>query len=100
VLISWDDAVTLFHEFLGTRCTGCCRKFAIPSSRAPAPSGISSSFPSQLLERWLITPEVLNQFAVHYQSGKPIPAELVAKMSGGGKLQPGSIPSSTCFSAI
>jgi peptidyl-dipeptidase Dcp len=37
-------------------------------------------FPSQLLEHWLVTPEVLNRFAIHYQTGKPIPAELVAKI--------------------
>ena len=37
-------------------------------------------FPSQLNEHWLPTPEVLNRFALHYQTGKPIPQELVAKI--------------------
>jgi len=37
-------------------------------------------FPSQLLEHWLSTPEVLNRFAVHYKTGKPMPAELLAKI--------------------
>src|SRR5262249_14380092 len=37
-------------------------------------------FPSQLNEHWLPTPEVLNKFALHYKTGKPIPAELVAKI--------------------
>jgi peptidyl-dipeptidase Dcp len=37
-------------------------------------------FPSQLNEHWLRTPEVLNRFALHYKTGKPIPAELVAKL--------------------
>jgi peptidyl-dipeptidase Dcp len=36
--------------------------------------------PSQLKERWLPTPELLNRFALHYQTGKPIPAALVAKI--------------------
>ena len=37
-------------------------------------------FPSQLLEHWLSTPEVLNRYAVHYRTGAPIPTELVAKI--------------------
>ena len=37
-------------------------------------------FPSQILEHWLSTPEVLSRFAVHYQTGQPIPKELVAKI--------------------
>jgi peptidyl-dipeptidase Dcp len=37
-------------------------------------------FPSQVLERWLATPEVLDRFALHYQTGKPIHRELVAKI--------------------
>jgi len=37
-------------------------------------------FPSQLNENWLPTPEVLNKYAVHHQTGKPIPPELVAKI--------------------
>jgi peptidyl-dipeptidase Dcp len=37
-------------------------------------------FPSQLLEHWLSTPEVLNKFALHYQTGKPIPKSLVDKI--------------------
>jgi peptidyl-dipeptidase Dcp len=37
-------------------------------------------FPSQLNEHWLSTPEVLNQFALHHKTGKPIPADLVAKI--------------------
>jgi len=37
-------------------------------------------FPSQLNENWLSTPEVLSRFAVHYQTGAPIPPDLVAKI--------------------
>ena len=37
-------------------------------------------FPSQLLEHWLSTPEVLQKFALHYQTGKPIPQSLVDKI--------------------
>src|SRR4029077_12892968 len=37
-------------------------------------------FPSQLLEHWLSTPEVLDTYALHYQTGKPIPRKLVQKI--------------------
>jgi peptidyl-dipeptidase Dcp len=37
-------------------------------------------FPSQILEHWLSTPEVLTRFAVHHQTGQPVPPELVAKI--------------------
>ena len=52
-------------------------------------------FPSQLLEHWLSTPEVLNQFALHYQTGKPIPQELVAKIEKADRSTRASRPSST-----
>src|SRR3712207_7841064 len=37
-------------------------------------------FPSQLLEHWFATPEVLQRFALHHQTGKPIPQSLVEKI--------------------
>ena len=37
-------------------------------------------FPSQLLEHWLPTPQVLQRFALHYETGKPIPQDLVDKI--------------------
>jgi peptidyl-dipeptidase Dcp len=46
-------------------------------------------FPSQLLERWLSTPEVLSRFAVHYQTGKPIPAALVQKIERASRFNQG-----------
>ena len=46
-------------------------------------------FPSQLLEHWVATPEVLNKFAVHYQTGKPIPQALVDKITKASKFNQG-----------
>lgn len=79
VLISWDDAVTLFHEF------GHALHGLLSAVRYPTLAGTNTlrdfvEFPSQLNEHWLATPEVLNKFALHYQTGKPIPAALVAKI--------------------
>lgn len=79
VLISWDDAVTMFHEF-GHALHGLSSNVTYPTLSGTAVPSDYVEFPSQLLEQWLSTPEVLNKFAVHYKTGKPIPAELVEKI--------------------
>ncbi|HWU86727.1 MAG TPA: M3 family metallopeptidase [Kofleriaceae bacterium] len=79
VLISWDDAQTLFHEF-GHALHGLLSKVNYPTLAGTNTLRDFVEFPSQLNEHWLATPEVLNKFALHYQTGKPIPAELVAKI--------------------
>ncbi|HSM12505.1 MAG TPA: M3 family metallopeptidase [Thermoanaerobaculia bacterium] len=79
VLISWDDAETLFHEF-GHALHGLSSNVHYPTLAGTAVARDYVEFPSQLLEHWLSTPEVLDRFARHYQTGEPIPAELVAKI--------------------
>lgn len=79
VLISWDDAVTLFHEF-GHALHGLNSKVKYRSQSGTSVARDYVEFPSQLNEHWLETPEVLNKFAVHYKTGKPIPAKLLAKI--------------------
>ena len=88
VLISWDDATTLFHEF-GHALHGLSSNVTYPSLSGTAVFRDYVEFPSQLLERWLITPEVLKQFAVNYQTGQPIPDNLVEKIKALGKIQSG-----------
>jgi peptidyl-dipeptidase Dcp len=78
-LISWDDATTLFHEF-GHALHGLLSKVVYPSQAGTSVARDYVEFPSQLNEHWLSTPEVLNQFAVHYQTGQPLPAELLQKI--------------------
>ena len=79
VLISWDDATTMFHEF-GHALHGLNSNVTYPSLSGTAVPRDYVEFPSQLLEHWLATPEVLQRFALHYQTGKPIPQELVDKI--------------------
>jgi peptidyl-dipeptidase Dcp len=79
VLISWDDARTLFHEF-GHALHGLLSNVKYPTLAGTNTKRDFVEFPSQLNEHWLTTPEVLNKFCLHYQTGKPIPAELVAKI--------------------
>jgi peptidyl-dipeptidase Dcp len=79
VLISWDDATTMFHEF-GHALHGLSSNVTYPSLSGTAVARDYVEFPSQLLEHWLSTPEVLQRFALHYQTGKPIPQPLVDKI--------------------
>lgn len=79
LLVSWDDAVTLFHEF-GHALHGLSSNVTYQSLSGTNVARDYVEFPSQLLEHWLMTPEVLNRFALHYQTGKPIPQELVDKI--------------------
>jgi len=77
VLISWDDAETLFHEF--------GHALHILSSQMTYP-GLNGSlwdaieFQSQLLERWLTTDKVIDNYLVHYKTGEPMPKSLVEKI--------------------
>jgi peptidyl-dipeptidase Dcp len=77
VLISWSDARTLFHEF------GHALHYLSSTVDYPTLNGgvrDYTEFQSQLLERWLLTDEVINGYLVHFKTGKPIPAALVAKI--------------------
>ena len=88
ILVSWDDAIALFHEF-GHALHGLSSNVTYPSLSGTAVARDYVEFPSQILERWLPTPEVLNRFAVHYQTGQPIPAELVQKIDRASKFNQG-----------
>ncbi|RRN62532.1 M3 family metallopeptidase [Caulobacter sp. 602-1] len=88
LLISWDDATTLFHEF-GHALHGLNANATYPSVSGTAVARDYVEFPSQLNEHWLPTPQVLNQFALHYQTDKPIPQALVDKIEAAGKFGEG-----------
>jgi peptidyl-dipeptidase Dcp len=88
VLISWDDATTLFHEF-GHALHGLSSNVSYPSVAGTAVFRDYVEFPSQLLEHWLSTPEVLNRFAVHYKTGQPIPQQLVDRIKRADKFNQG-----------
>jgi len=79
VLISWDDAETMFHEF-GHALHGLLSKVKYPTLAGTNVARDYVEFPSQINEHWLSTPEVLNRFALHYQTGEPMPQELIDKV--------------------
>jgi peptidyl-dipeptidase Dcp len=88
VLISWDDAETLFHEF-GHALHGLSSNVSYPSLSGTAVARDYVEFPSQLLEHWLSTPEVLNKYAVHAKTGAVIPKALVDKIERASKFNEG-----------
>lgn len=78
-LISWDDVITLFHEF------GHTLHGLFASQRYATLSGTNTprdfvEFPSQINEHWASHPEVFTRYARHYQSGEPMPDALREKM--------------------
>lgn len=86
VLVSWDDATTFFHEF------GHALHFFSSNVKYPTLNGgvrDYTEFQSQLLERWLSTDKVINQFLVHYKTGEPIPATLVEKIKNASTFNQG-----------
>lgn len=96
-LISWDDAETYFHEF------GHALHFLAADVKYPTShSGVRdyTEFQSQLLERWLTTDEVINQYLVHYKTGEPIPADLVAKIKTAATFNEGFKTTEYMASAI
>ena len=78
-LLSFDDARTLFHEF-GHALHGLLSKVHYPRLSGTNVARDFVELPSQLYEHWLEEPEVLSRFAVHYQTGEPMPAALLGKL--------------------
>lgn len=99
ILISWEDASTLFHEF-GHALHGLCSNVKYPSLSGTNVARDYVEFPSQILERWLATPEVLNQFALHYQTNKPLPKELVDRIEKAATFNEGFSTVETISSAL
>jgi len=78
-LLSLDDARTLFHEF-GHALHGMLSNVTYPSVSG---TGVSRDFvelPSQLYEHWLTVPAILKQYAVHFETGEPMPQALLDKV--------------------
>lgn len=78
-LISYDDVSTLFHEF-GHSIHGMFASQKYPSLSGTNVPRDFVEFPSQINEHFALEPEILKNYAVHYQTKKPIPQALVDKI--------------------
>ena len=99
VLISWDDATTLFHEF-GHAIHGLLSDVTYPSLAGTSVPRDYVEFPSQVHENWLATPEVLNRYALHVETGEPIPQALVDKIEAAGTFNQGFATAEYLASAL
>ncbi len=85
-LASWDNVQTMFHEF------GHALHYLLADVRYPAGAGVARDFveyPSQVNEMWAGDPEVLAHYARHWQTGAPIPIELIQRIDAAGKWNQG-----------
>lgn len=78
-LLSFDDAHTLFHEF-GHALHGLLSDVTYPFISGTSVARDFVELPSQLYEHWLEQPEVLRRFAVHMQTGEPLPQFLLERL--------------------
>jgi len=86
ILISVDDAETLFHEF------GHALHGLLSAVTYPTLSGTPRDFveyPSQVHEMWVLTRPILDNYALHYKTGKPMPQALVDKIEASSKFNTG-----------
>jgi peptidyl-dipeptidase Dcp len=78
-LLSFDDARTLFHEF-GHALHALMSDVTYPMIACTRVATDFVELPSQLYEHWLEQPEVLRRFALHYQTGEPMPEDLLRRL--------------------
>jgi peptidyl-dipeptidase Dcp len=86
VLISLDDAQTLFHEF------GHALHYLVSEVNYPGLGNTPRDYveyPSQVMEHWVLTRPILDQFAKHYQTGQAMPQALVDKIEASQKFNQG-----------
>lgn len=87
-LLSWDDVITMFHEF-GHALHGMFADEQYPSLSGTATARDFVEFPSQFNEHWASNPKVFANFAKNYRTGAPMPQALVDKMKKAGKFDSG-----------
>ena len=87
-LLSYRDVTTMFHEF-GHALHGMFANTNYPSLSGSQVARDFVEFPSQFNENWASNPSVFNHYAKHYQTGAPMPADLVAKVKKAEKFNQG-----------
>lgn len=87
-LISFDDALTLFHEF-GHALHGLLSDCTYESLSGTDVATDFVELPSQIMENWASEPQVIKTYARHYETGEPIPDELIEKIKRSGTFNQG-----------
>jgi len=87
-LLSYEEVLTLFHEF-GHALHGLlsdCNYITLSGTSVPRDF---VELPSQIMENWAADPEVMKSYAKHFDTGDPIPQELIDKIANSGKFNQG-----------
>jgi peptidyl-dipeptidase Dcp len=87
-LLTWDEVTTLFHEF-GHALHGMFSSVRYPSFAGTSVPRDFVEYPSQVNEMWADWPEVLGNYAVHYQTGEPLPRDLLDKVLSSSQFNEG-----------
>ena len=87
-LMSFDEVITTFHEF-GHALHGMFSDVNYPYFAGTSVPRDFVEYPSQVNEMWAIWPEVLKNYAVHHETGKPMPKELLDKVLATQKFNQG-----------
>ena len=98
-LLSLDDARTLFHEF-GHGLHGLLSDVTYNSLSGTNTDRDFVELPSQLFENWLLQPETLSRFALHAETGQPMPAELLDRVLAARKFNQGFATAEYAASAL
>ncbi len=88
-LLSFDEVTTLFHEF-GHALHGLFTDGPYDRTAGSVPRDFVE-LPSQIMENWAAEPEVMKVYATHYETGEPIPEELIRKLVKSGTFNQGFI---------
>ena len=98
-LLSYDELNTLFHEF-GHALHGLFARVTYPKFAGTNVFRDFVEFPSQVNEMWMLWPEVLANYAVHYETGEPMPQELVEKLQASSAFNEGFLTSEYLAAAL
>jgi peptidyl-dipeptidase Dcp len=98
-LMTWDEVTTMFHEF-GHALHGMFSDVTYPYFSGTSVPRDFVEYPSQVNEMWSVWPEVLKNYAVHYQTGEPMPQELLDKILATQKFNQGFATTEALAAAI
>ena len=87
-LLTYDETRTLFHEF-GHALHGLLARATYPRFAGTAVFRDFVEYPSQVNEMWMLWPEVLANYAVHHETGEPIPAEVIERIEASATFNEG-----------
>src|SRR5690606_24547632 len=98
-LLTYDEANTLFHEF-GHALHGLLARVTYPKFSGTSVFRDFVEFPSQVFEMWMLWPEVLANYAVHHETGEPMPQELVGRLRASEQFNEGFATSEYLAAAL